>query len=437
MIIEENEIILNLADPACRWKEVAMASQQHIKACLVDNKGTWMVKARFTDPAEGKRRLHGKSTGLKVKGNNRRKAEAVMREIVAEWEQLVNSAKSPQNPKLGDRINLWLESKRLSIRENTLASYTDMANKHIIPALGEIRICDLTRQDLLHYFENLKKMGQSVSSMKKHRVIIRGVLKDAISDDLITVNIADSISLKKGARFVGKALSESQVTVVLGKLPQQPEPVRAAVTLALAYGLRRSEICGLRWDNVDFDTQQIHIRNTMTEYRGDYHELEATKTKASRRSICFVPGTDVYLSELLKRQKLSGAFTGKVCAHPDGHFLRPEYVSRSCKRFLESCGIEGIRLHDLRHTAATLLAKHVSAKQVQAFLGHEDIQTTLNIYTHVLDEDSLATSNAMGKYFVGSGCVDICSPTCSPSAQNETSNVIPIHVLESKKFEII
>lgn len=399
-----------------------MAGQTHIKASLVDDKGTWTVRARFAERIGESPKLHSKSTGFKVKGNNKRKAEARMREIVSEWEQCVDSAQSSDNPKFSDRIALWLDNKQLSIRANTLASYRDIAKIHIIPSLGDVGICDLTRQMLQRYFEKLRQDGLSVSSMKKHRVIIRGVLRDAVLDDIITANVADNISLKQGKKYEGKAISESQVAELLERSSSQPEPVRAAVTLALVYGLRRSEICGLRWEDVDFENHQIHIRNTVREYNGNYYEDELTKTKASRRDLCFVPGTDVYLSELQQTQKTSGAYTGKVCAHPDGRFLRPEFVSRSSKRFMKSCGIEGFRLHDLRHTAATILAKRVPIKQVQAFLGHQEIQTTLNIYTHISGEDRLATANAMGDFLNESGFP--CSESCSETGVHAPDNVI-------------
>lgn len=326
-----------------------MASQEHIRANLVNDKGTWTVRARFADTADGRRRLHSKSTGFKVAGNNKRKAEAAMREIVAEWERSINAAKPTDNPPFRDCVNNLLDRMALSLRPNTLASYRDITRIHIIPSLGEIGICDLTRHDLLCYFEEKLKSGQSVSSMKKHKVIIRGAIKDAIMNELIPSDITDCISLPKRKKYGGKSLNKSQIEVLFEKLSAQPEPARIVVTLALAYGLRRSEICGLRWDDVDFQNRKIHIQNTLVEYNGEYWEVAQTKTKASNRTICFVPGTEDYLFELLERQKQSGAYTGKVCAHPDGRFLRPEYVTRVCKKFLNSCGIEGIRLHDLRH----------------------------------------------------------------------------------------
>ena len=412
-----------------------MASKIRVKGYLVNDKGTWTVKARFADTAGGERKLHSKSTGLKVKGNSKRKVEAVMGEIISEWERQANATVPAANPLFKACVEQWLERKRLTLRPNTLEGYRVAAKAHIIPELGEIGICDLTRQQLQRYFEKLQQENISASTMKKHRVIIRGVLKDAVLDDLIPVNIADQVSLPKGKKYEGNALSTAQVLKLLEKLEQQPEPIRAAVTLAVIYALRRSEICGLRWDDIDFENSVIHIRNTVTEFSGTVYEVEDTKTRTSCRDLYLIPETAAYLKELLQNQRQSGIYSGKVCVHLDGHMVKPEYCSRACMRFLKSCGYDGIRLHDLRATAATILAKKgVPIKQVQAYLGHRDVQTTLSYYVHLLDEDKIATANVMGSFLSGAGFPLPCSENCSESADPVPDNIIPIQSIPAKKF---
>ena len=141
-----------------------------------------------------------------------------------------------------------------------------------------------------------------------------------------------------------------------------------------------------------------------------------------------VGSTVDYLRELQKQQKQSGAYTGYVCSHPDGREVKPEYVTRVTGRFLRQCGFEGMRLHDLCHTAASILAKLVPLKQVQAFLGHEDAHTTIQIYTHVRDDDRVETSKAMSSF------LESCSETCSETAEVTENNVIDIAQYQVKKF---
>ena len=264
--------------------------------------------------------------------------------------------------------------------------------------------------------------------MKKHRVIIRGTLKDAVLDDLIPLNVADNVSLPKGKKFEGKPLSEDEVAAALMVLDKQPEPVRAALTLALVFGLRREEICGLRWTDIDFTNNVLHIRNTVTEFAGTMYEVENTKTRASSRDLYMIPSTAQYLKELKAKQEKSGIVLDKVCVWPDGKTVKPTYITRASMRFLKNCGFEGVRLHDLRHTVATILAKRVPIKQVQEYMGHEDIQTTLSIYTHVLEADKIATSNAMASF------LQSCSDSCSEKSEKAKNNVIQFSEITSQKF---
>ena len=413
-----------------------MASQIHIKGYLVEDKGTWTVRARYADAVSGKRKMLSKSTGLKVDGHNRRKAETAMREIIEEWEKQINAVRPTVNPKFKDCINQWMERKKLTLRPNTLEAYKVNANAHIISELGDKGICDLTRQDIQRYFEKLQRDGISVSTMKKHRVIIRGVLKDAVLDDIISVNVADNISLPKSKPFEGKALSEAQVADMLAKLEEQAEPIKAAVTLAVVCGLRRSEICGLRWKDIDFENNIIHIRNTVTDYAGTLYENEETKTKTSRRDLYLIPAVADYLKALVYTQEQSGIYNGKVCVHLNGREVKPAYCTNACERFLKACGYEGVRLHDLRDTAATILARRVPIKQVSGYLGHKDVQTTLKYYVRLMTEDKIETSNAMGDFLAGAGFASSCSENCSEITDNTRSNIISISAFVPKKLAI-
>ncbi len=413
-----------------------MASVIHIKANLVKDRGYWTVRARFRDSPEGKITQHSKSTGYTVSGNNKRKAEAAMRDIVAEWEAFINAQPPKGNPLFRDCVTQWLEHKQFTVRPNTLSSYKVTVEAHIIPKLGDIRICDLTRRDIQLYFEKLHREGISPQTMRKHRVVIHGTLEEAVLDGILSDNPAQRISLPKASPFEGRVLNDKEVSIMLHELERQPEPIRAAVTLALSLGLRRSEICGLRWMDVDFDTNTIHIRNTMTDYSGLICEGEATKTKASRRDLYLIPSVAEYLRSLKNTQEQNGIRTDKVCSHPDGHPVKPAYITKGCMRFLKQCGFDGVRLHDLRGTAATVLSKLVPIRQVKDYLGHEDIQTTLEYYVRTLSEDKIATANAMQDYLEREGFAPGCSGMCSGNnTESQVSTVaIPDNTVSIEPF---
>lgn len=137
------------------------------------------------------------------------------------------------------------------------------------------------------------------------------------------------------------------------------------------------------------------MANTVVQ-NGDLRiEDEQTKTSKSHRTIRLIDWTVPYLKELKEQQAASGLTPDKVCAWPDGRELRPDTLTHQAQKLMKQCGLRVIRFHDLRHTAASLLAPYVSPKQLQEFLGHEDIRMTYGTYAHVLDEQKIATSETM------------------------------------------
>lgn len=395
-----------------------MASPK-VTASLQIDKGTYTVRGRVYDPVTGKMRQRTKSTGLKVKNNTKKKAKAMMQEIVAEWQEESDSAQAAvDNPSFETCVNQWIERKSLTVRENTLESYKVAAKAHIIPELGKIGIRDLNRQQLQAYYDRLQRDGISANTMKKHRVIIKGTLKDAVIDGLIPVNVADFVSLPKVKEFEGKQLTENQVADVLKALEKLDEPLKTAITLALVFGLRREEICGLRWEDIDFENNILSVRNTVTEYAGKVYRDGETKTRSSRRDLYIPEVTADYLKQLQEKQGQSGIDTGKVCAWSDGKEVKPAYITRASMRFLKACGYEGVRLHDLRGTVLSILARKLPIKNVQTFAGHNDVHTTLKYYVHVMDEDKRETAGVMADFLRG------CSESCSENADEVADNVI-------------
>lgn len=396
---------------ACQLKEVTvnMASPKTVKGALYDDNGTWTVRARVFDPMTGKVKQRSKSTGFKVKDSTKRKAEQAMREIVATWEKDANAVPMKHDPLFSEYIKKWLERKSFSRGKNTVLSYKDYASKHILPALGGMKIRSMTLQHLQSYY-NSKLDSLSVNTLRKHHVVISGALLDAVRDGIITTNFADYVEFPRRQKYEGKAYTPEQVAALLEAVEREGEPIRAGVTLAVCYGLRRSELLGLRWKDIDFGAKTLSVRNTVTKYRDSVVESEQTKTKRSYRTIDLIESTTPYLLHLKQTQERDGLTLDKVCVWPDGRAVRPDYITARTRRIMEKYGLEHIRVHDLRHTAATLLASRATLKQVQEFLGHEDISTTGNIYAHLMDRDRKATSDIMDgvlKNFV------FCSEKCS------------------------
>jgi len=179
--------------------------------------------------------------------------------------------------------------------------------------------------------------------------VVSGALLDAVRDKIIPANFTDYVEFPKAKKFKGKSYSEDQVAALLDAVAQEGEPIRAAVTLAVCYGLRRSELLGLRWEDIDFEAKTLCVRNTVTKYRDLVIEAEQTKTEKSQRTIDLIESTIPYLSALKQTQERDGLALDKVCTWPDGRPVRPDYITARTRRIMEKYGLEHIRVHDLRH----------------------------------------------------------------------------------------
>lgn len=186
-------------------------------------------------------------------------------------------------------------------------------------------------------------------------------------------------------------------------------PLELPVMLAAFYGLRRSEVVGLKWDAIDFNRNTITIQHTITTctIAGKRVEIasDTTKTRASMRTLPLVPSFRDMLLQLQEQQKVNRQLCGRsycndyldyVCVNDIGVRIKPGYLSLALPRLLEKHQMRVIRFHDLRHSCASLLlANGVTIKQIQEWLGHSDFSTTANIYAHLDYQAKLSSADAM------------------------------------------
>ena len=374
-----------------------MASPK-VTASLQDDKGTWTVRGRVFDPATGKMKQRTKSTGLKSKDKTKRKAEKMMKEIVKQWQDEAEGIARTVSPPFLVYVNRFMDRQKAKRRKaNTIKSYQGYINCHIKPKLGSVPTAELTLDDLEKFYAEYL-MTHAVSSARKVHVVIRGAVKEAIRDGIFQYNFADRVEFPTSHKFSGAVVyTQAEVNKLLSAAKEAGEPIRAAVTLAVCYGLRRSEVIGLRWKDIDFEGNSLTVSNTVVQNGELKIEAELTKTKAGNRSIALLPVTVPYLQELKEKQEAAKLKTDKVVAWMDGQEVRPDFISRKTRQLMKKCGLPVIRFHDLRHTAASLLAPHVTPEQLRDFLGHEHISTTYDVYTHVLSDQKKATSAAMNE----------------------------------------
>lgn len=394
-----------------------MASQkENLSWSLHEDKGTWVVRVRLYDEIKGRTVNKSKSTGIKATGKkgDRRKAEQAAPELVKQMLEKRAESKYSGDVAFEVYVNAWLDNKDLSVHGNTAKSYRDYARVHVIPALGKIAVKDITWRHLQAFCDKLAK-DHSSASVKKYFLVIRGALDDAVRDGVIDRNPVDSVKLPKVVRCEkSRALTKEEVAKVMNAVERAGEPLRAAVTLGLYYGLRRSEVCGLRWIDIDFKKKTMQIQHTITQNGTLTIEADHTKTSGSKRTLSLIESTIPYLKELRKEQLKSGFPLDKVVAWPDGRALRPDGIKRMFSTMISHLDIGKVRFHDLRHTAATLLAAGgLPPKELQAFMGHDDISVTLGIYVHLDQKATENASNTMNEIMEKSLS---CSEKCSEQA---------------------
>jgi len=241
----------------------------------------------------------------------------------------------------------------------------------------------------------------SATTVLKIHANVRKALQYAVKMNMIPYNPADRVEKPKKQKYNASFYNEDQINALLEKL--KGEPLYPAVLLSAFYGLRRSEVLGLKWQYVDLKAGTLTICNTVVEY-DTVIEKKRTKTASSTRTLPLIPAVADYLRGLKLQQAKDRMFFGNsysdndfVCKRKDGSTFRPNYLTERFNRLIKRYGLPHIRFHDLRHSAATmLLANGFSLKEIQEWLGHADIGTTSNIYAHVQYKAKEDMAKSMG-----------------------------------------
>jgi len=371
---------------------------------LQEKKGLFYIVLSYSD-RDGKRKTKWVPTGLPIKGN-KRKAETMLQEarktFVADYVPVA------EDMLFVDYLTEWLEIAKGSVALTTYASYSSMVKNTIIPYFKpkELTLIGLQPRDIQEFYtQQLKRV--KASSVIHYHVIIHRALKYAVRTDLIPTNPADKIDRPKMERFVGSFYDSDE----MNSLFEAAAGTRLELPILLGafYGLRRSEVIGLKWDAIDFANETITIRHTVTTCNLDGKQVlvasDTTKTKSSMRTLPLVQVFKERLLDVKAKQeqniKLCGRsynkeYLGYICVDEMGNLLKPGYLTTSFPLLLEKNGLRKIRFHDLRHSCASLLlANGVPMKQIQEWLGHSDFSTTANIYAHLDFNSKISSAQAM------------------------------------------
>ena len=350
------------------------------------------------------------STKIPAIKGNKKLANAKLEEIKKQFQEEINSDNIDNEDILFiDYMKKWLKMISSSVEPTTLNGYKGVVNGRMTDYFQnkKITLQNIKPKHIQEFYQYLLDEGLSGNTVKHYHANIRKALQYAMKTDIILSNPADKVDLPKIEEYKPKFYTSNEVKILLNEVIGTK--LEIPVMIDCFYGFRRSEVIGLKWSAVDFENDTITINHTITQSNGKLIIRDKTKTKSSKRSLPLEPIVKSFLLELKEKQEKNKELCGDsynqeyleyICVDNCGNLIRPDYVTETFLKLLKKKKLKIIRFHDLRHTCASILLKNgANMKEIQAWLGHSNYNTTANLYAH-LDSSSINnTGKVMANVF--------------------------------------
>lgn len=354
-------------------------------------KGSWRIKyEKGRDPESGNRLI-----GYKTVRGKKSDAQQELTRILQSLDS--GSYVDPTAKTVSEYLRDWLDNyARHAVSGNTFERYEGIVTKHLIPALGHIRLVDLKPLAIQAYYTEALQSGRRdgaggllpITVRHHHRVLFEA-LRQAVKWRLLAINPAETVDAPRADQKEIEILDAAELTVVL----KTAKPTRSypAILLAATTGMRRGEVLGLRWKDIDLDKAVLNVNHTLEETKAGLR-LKEPKSRTSRRNIALPELTVRQLRQHRAQQSqerlqlgLGRDDKGYVFANLEGGPIRPRNLTKEFSRIVTRAGVRKVSLHSLRHShASALLRDGVHVKVVSERLGHSNISITLQVYAHVM-----------------------------------------------------
>ena len=359
---------------------------------------------------DGERKQKWIRTELNDK-SGKRECERVLRETLSQYEH----TDLPVTSKIlfTDYIQVWLDEAKIKVDEVTYQHYENDTNNHILPYFKNlnIKLIDVNRSVLQKYFTTKYERGRidgkgglSPKTLRHHKNIIHQVLELAVTNGIINTNPCNNITLPKLEKNTYDFYNLDETKLFLNAVKN--DSLYPLYYITVFYGLRRSEVLGLKWNSIDINNKILTIKSTRTKCN-EIIEKDKTKTKSSLRSF---PMSDEICDLFIKikneeksNQTIFGSSYIKndyIFKWEDGKPYDPDYITHRFQKDLKKHNLKRISFHGLRHSCGSLLNEQgYTLKDIQEWLGHADIQTTANIYLHLDIKRKVNITNSLSNTF--------------------------------------
>ena len=352
--------------------------------------GRWQGRLRYTDP------LTGTSHRKAVYGKTAKEARDKLRLFSKELEKGITQKNGSFT--FGEWLDQWLDAHvKRQTRLTTWENYFLISKFHIKPEIGNILLDKLQPRDLQNMYNKKRDLGRidgkgglSPRYVGLMHLVCNMALKQAVKEGLIARNVSEATTPPKKVKREIQSMTEAQIRHFLTE--NKEDRLFAAFYLLIATGLRRGELLGLKWSDLDLEAGKMHIQRSLAKTNTRRAQFHETKTARAQRMVPLTADVVAELERHKERQeaekgKLGEAYEDKdmVFCREDGVPIHPDAFYGKFGKLLKKADLPHFRVHDLRHTFATMMLKQeVHAKVVQEILGHSTISVTLDTYSHVL-----------------------------------------------------
>ena len=345
------------------------------------------------------------ATGKRIRKSVLAKTEEECEEKLQELIKEQNQIKADQAPKeeeeapsgdttLGEWMDKWYNLYCVpGIRESTAATYKRCIYQHVIPKIGDMPLGEITTSKLERYIAELmtngkvkddgKGMGLSSEVVRKTHALIQSALDRAVIDGLIERNPAKNCKLPKKKNKKVDILSKEEIKRLL--IQAKEDGMLEMMLIDLSSGMRRGELLGLKWKDLNFKTRELHIKRSVVLIEGKIN-VTALKTKSSKRTIILPENVIQVLKRYKKEMPIESEW---IFPSPIKENMPrdPSAVRKKFSRVLERAGCKHVRLHALRHTFATMALQYgLDIKTLSSTIGHASVDVTIDTYSHATEK---------------------------------------------------